>query len=300
MRVEPVVAYNNKQDFGDLDILVESDGVSFNVEEMLKVVFNSKEVVPNGKVYSFEYKQFQVDLILTPKQEFEFARHYYAYNDLGNLMGRVAHKFGLKYGHDGLYYMFRDGDYLVGEICVTMNIMKVFEVFGFNYFLWYEGFDDLEDIFDFVSGSKYFNPDIYLFDQMNHRSRVRDQKRSTYNAFLKYCDQMRGMEWEDRVFFQYDKPKSEYLPFLFEQFPGFKEEWFRLYHKMLEHRNIRLKFNGDGISVLTGLTGKDLGRFIQMFKSQFGTPEDFRVWVVTTPFQAINDRVVAVFDKWDE
>lgn len=296
-RTEPIMAYKNKKDFGDLDLLIQSDGVNFNIVKMIKILFDSKEIVPNGKVYSFEYKEFQVDLILTSQHEFEFARHYYAYNDLGNLMGRIAHKFGLKYGHDGLYYMFRDGTHLIGEICVTMDVREVFRVFDFNYARWEEGFDDLEDIFDFVSRSKYFNPDIYLFDQMNHRSRVRDQKRSTYNAFLKYCDEMRRGEWEDQVFYKFSKAKSDHLPFLFNQFYGFKEQWFKTYHSMLERRDVQTKFNGDRISVMTGLQGKELGSFIQEIKSSFWSPDDFRVWVVTSSFETIEKYVMELMRK---
>jgi hypothetical protein len=296
---EPVIAYRNKEDFGDLDLLVESSGVKFDIPKMIQILFDSKEIVPNGKVFSFEFKQFQIDLIFTPSWEFEFARHYYAYNDLGNLMGRIAHKFGMKYGHDGLYYMFRDGTRLISEICVSMNIQHVFKVFDFNYDRWTQGFDDLEDIYEFVSRSKYFNPDIYLFDQMNHRSRVRDQKRSTYNGFLRWCDSMRVGEWEDQVFFQFTKDKDSHLPFLFDQFPGFKKEWFDTYHMKLEYQDVSTKFNGNGVSVITDLQGKELGRFIQDFKKSFGSPEDFRIWVITSSFQNVENRIMEHFKKGD-
>lgn len=298
-RTEAVVAYKNKEDFGDLDLLAESDKVNFDVVKMIKILFDSKEVVPNGKVYSFEYKEFQVDLILSPSREFEFARHYYAYNDLGNLMGRIAHKFGLKYGHDGLYYMFRDGTRLIGEICVSMDIKHVFNVLDFNYTRWTKGFDDLEDIYEFVSRSKYFNPDIYLFDQMNHRSRVRDQKRSTYNGFLKWCDQMRVGEWEDQMFYTFSKNKDSNLVWLFDQFPGFKDQWIELYHRKLEFQDLRIKFNGDHVSAMTGLTGKELGRFMQDFRHSYGNDEDFRIWLITSSQDVVDAAIVDHFEKSD-
>ena len=101
-RVEAIRAYSQKPSFGDMDILFESDYLNINVIDYLKETFNSKEVVRNSHVYSFEYNNFQIDLILTSKANFDTSFTYFAYNDLGNLMRRVSHKLGFKYGHECL------------------------------------------------------------------------------------------------------------------------------------------------------------------------------------------------------
>jgi hypothetical protein len=62
-RVEVVKAYHSKDSFGDLDVIFESDHLPHNFAEHLKRLFNPKEMVPNGKVYSLEYKEFQIDLV---------------------------------------------------------------------------------------------------------------------------------------------------------------------------------------------------------------------------------------------
>lgn len=297
VRVEVVQAYAEKDTFGDLDIICQYNGSAKDgtagdprFVETFQKMFGSKEIVPNGKVYSLEYKEFQIDVILTPTEEFEFARHYYAYNDLGNLMGRIAHKFGLKYGHDGLYYMMRDGTHLIGEILVSRDVQAVFKFLDMDYEVWSRGFRNLEEIFDFVAESYYFNPDIYNFDQMNHRSRVRDQKRSTYNAFLTWCEQYKEL-YPEKDHFHYTKSKDYYLVWLFSRFPGFKEQWMALYQDMLVQREIKNKFNGQLVSGWTGLEGKELGTFIQDFKNNYPFYGDFKVWVVTTPVEEIESAV---------
>jgi hypothetical protein len=297
-RVEVVKAYHSKDSFGDLDVIFESDRLPHNFAEHLKRLFNPKEMVPNGKVYSLEYKEFQIDVILTPTSEFAFARTYYAFNDLGNLMGRIAHKFGLKYGHDGLWYMYRDGTHLVDELNVTMNVEDVFRVFDFDYSRWCEGFDTLEDVFQFVAKSKYFNPDIYLFDQMNHRSRVRDAKRATYNKFLEWCALHRETTWKDRKFYQFKPRKQDNLPWLFNQFPGFRDKWFDAYHKKLENADMRTKFNGDLVSEWTGFTDKMLGAFMKDLRNHFGTTEEFRTFVAAASPEMIRDYVTEELQTW--
>ncbi|WP_457824345.1 hypothetical protein, partial [Staphylococcus aureus] len=51
------------------------------------------------------------------------------------------------------------------------------------------GFRNLLDIFQFVVSSPYANLDIYLLENRNHKSRIRDSKRPTYNAFLDWLEQ---------------------------------------------------------------------------------------------------------------
>ena len=98
-RVRAITAYATKEDFGDADILIDSFSLPGDWIDRLAARWNSKEVVPNGDVVSFEVDEFQVDVIKAKPVEYEFAYSYFAYNDLGNLVGRMAKKFGLKYGH---------------------------------------------------------------------------------------------------------------------------------------------------------------------------------------------------------
>ena len=58
------------------------------------------------KTKEFETNFFQLDLILTSKENFDNYLRYLSFNDLGQLIGRVAFSQGLRYGGEGLYYNF--------------------------------------------------------------------------------------------------------------------------------------------------------------------------------------------------
>ena len=52
---------------------------------------------------SISKKAFQLDIIHTNVVFFDFALHYFAFNDLGNFIGRIVSAAQLKFGFDGLY-----------------------------------------------------------------------------------------------------------------------------------------------------------------------------------------------------
>jgi len=107
-RAVPVRWYHTKESFGDMDILVDSDIIDPNWVDVVLEKFQPKDHFKNGSCLSFDYKDVQVDLILAPAKEFEFSYYYFAWNDLGNFVGRTAHRLGFKFGHDGLWYVLRD------------------------------------------------------------------------------------------------------------------------------------------------------------------------------------------------
>lgn len=272
--LQAIPAYNNKPSFGDLDILVVSDNLQdlrIHIKKFLQLYdpdpevvskhWESYEVVKNSNVYSFAYKEFQIDLICHHSSIGEIAYHYYSYNDLGNLIGRIAHKMGLKFGHDGLTYVFKDGDYVVGEIVLSRNYWDILEFLGFKNNFYEFGFETIEDIFDFITDNPFFSKEIFQFENRNHAGRSRDSKRKTYLEFLEYI--------KDRKFkyeYQWNKDKKVYLPFFLTFFKK-KQEYNDLILKNNIRKLYRDKFNGNIITELTGLEGKELGEFIVWLKS---------------------------------
>lgn len=116
----------------------------------------------------------------TPLEDFQTCRDYYTYNDLGNLIGRVAHKMGMKFGHLGLLYPLRDGDHLIAELVVTRDTRQALEFMGYDFDRWNQGFDQLTDIFEFAASTPYFNPEAFTLENLNHRNRTRNRKRNTF------------------------------------------------------------------------------------------------------------------------
>lgn len=275
----PILSYADKPDFGDVDILIENSQLPSSWVQQVVERFKPRAWVKNGAVLSFEFREFQADLIVVPSDEYEWTRRYFAFNDLGNLIGRVAHKMGFKFGHDGLWYVLRDGEgstHVIDEIRVTLHQWdRALELLGFDPRGYERGFQGLQDIFGFVTSSRFFNRDIYLLENRNHASRVRDRKRKTYMAFLDHLEKL-----QELPAYAWNPDKQVYLDAAFEVFPSFRTSHAGALAKRDRQNAVRRRFNGDRVRLVTGLEGQALGEHIRDLREMFATTEDFDSFVL--------------------
>lgn len=258
-------AYKTKADFGDMDILVETSPFG-DIRRWVVETWNPKEVVKNGAVISFECRELQVDLIGQAPENFETALAYYAWNDLGNLVGRIAHKMGVKYGHEGLSVVFRDGNHQFAERVVSKDTDRTLRFLGYDASRWREGFDTLEDIYAFASSSPYFNPDIFAYENRNHIARVRDRKRAVYSGFLDWMENQSDLPaypWPSTDERGGRRLDNAALTRLLDAFPEFGPEYLAVMAEFETWKQSKVLFNGEIVSVVTGLTGRELGEFMR-------------------------------------
>ena len=282
--------FSEKESFGDADILCLVDKpINIDIANWIFSEFKSKEVNKNSHVYSFEYKELQVDFILTPLRNWETSKVYFSYNDLHNLIGKVAHKFGLKWGFDGLQYVYRLNDKKLGTIEVTKDHKDALEFLGFDSKRYEEGFKNLDEIFEFVINSKYFNPWLFDLEKLNRINRERDKKRTTYKKFLEYLEPIKKeTKIEDYHYFYSDK--KVYLGLIDNVFPGFLRK-YRLLEKKEERINmISKKFNGHMLMDKFNLRGKELGTLITNFKESFETKEQYEEFILNNEIEVILDK----------
>lgn len=269
-RLDIIKSYREKESFGDLDILIESfDFGGINWRSLLTETFDSRQVVSNGHTHSLEYQDFQVDLILMPTFNYDSALSYYAWNDLGNLMGRIAHKLGFKYGHEGLVYVFRENNYEFGQIIVTKDPAKICQFLGYDPITFLHGFNTKAQIFEFATSTPFFNKDIFAYENRNHQARVRDKKRANYREFLDWIQyrSLPAYPWDELTELGGRLPKTKFLDRAFEMFPTFKEKHESMLVDFHRWKEARERFNGKIVSGVTGLQGKELGDAIQKLKS---------------------------------
>lgn len=268
--------YRNKVSFGDMDIITRS-----LKEEDYKTIINrlgTSTYLRNDSVMSLLYKEIQIDIIPMSEEDYSTSLLYYSYNDLGNLMGKIFHKFGVKYGHRGLVLPVKDGDYGLGEVVLSKNPVEIFRFGGFDIDRYYRGFDDLEEIFLFVITSKYFNSEIFQYENLNSINKLRDRKRPTYHAFLQYLDETSTISGESlfqmysssSVGHIFNEDKGVYLPAIFAHFPAAKREYEELLEQRRIRRAIKEKLNGKIVMDITGLTGSSLGSFMAFLKECMG------------------------------
>lgn len=259
-------SYRNKQDFGDIDCLIETHE-SVRLDKWIQERFGVKPYV-NGKTYSFPIDGFQVDLSSVNPLYFDTSFFYFR-GEAGNLEGRVFHKMGLKHSHKGLLYCIRDslfneeGNHVLEEFILTQDPNKICEIGGFNYEVRKNGFESKEEMFEYVYSSFYFDSDIFSFENLNHINRTRNRKRPVYGEFLTY---IRNKEKKIYNF----KSKDEYLKDTILQFPelGERIEFYRIDSK--EKKEVKRKFNGELVMEWTGIKdGKKVGLYMKLFRKKY-------------------------------
>lgn len=93
--------YLSKPDFGDLDIVLSSEGLMGDWETTKAAIIKElalKEFKSLGHVFSTNFMNFQVDYFVVNYKIFESTYNFMCFNDLGNILGKMFRQFNLKYG----------------------------------------------------------------------------------------------------------------------------------------------------------------------------------------------------------
>ena len=255
-----------KESHGDLDILVERhkdisvhDITTILLNEGFKVSQNSTHII------SFLLLTFQVDLIFIDSDSIDYARNYFSWNDLGNLIGRISKQVGLQHGHDGLYYIQRSDDTRVlKKHKLSTDYLDILTILELDIPKFKQGFDTYVEMFQWVSASPYFIPSLFSFENLNNRNRVRDRKRVIYNMFLNWIS--------TQEFNKQPRIIEDKLAFISKFYPDLKSDCEKVDIAANQLKLLRAKLDINFIMDLTGLSGSELGVFLSQFKRTF-TPE---------------------------
>lgn len=278
IEIHLVNAYFEKESHGDMDILVkishEFHNRGINIRSFIEERLNPGEIFSNGSILSFDYDSFQIDIIPIKESLWEVAKGFFDFDPSGNLMGKSAHKFGLKYGFNGLIFPFRNfNGRLSHDILLSVDNRSIFEFLGYDFDRFEKGFSTMEDVFDFVIDGKYFDYTIFLMENLNHIDRKRNKKRKSYQEFLSYIEN-KGITDT----FNFNKDKSVYIDLIHESFPkaDLKGKIAELTKKDNENQELNKKFNGKLIMKQhPELKGKELGDYIRRFHENFDDYREF-------------------------
>ena len=287
-KIKIIPSFFEKLDFGDLDILIElkKDNLSEDNGEAVKKAFKSKETYFNNNVRSYEFKNFQVDLVFIGQESFEFAYNYYSYNDLGNLMGKAAKKLRTSYGYKDLYFTHcdnRNKSQLLGKVSLTKNSKTAFDFMGYDFNQLEKGFNNLEEIFEYVVSSPFFSKQAFYWENINHAARIRDKKRKTYNEFLKW------LELKNPPDGRYHQIDSNFIySRLDDFFPELKNQVVLLELDEEKRKLIKSKFNGLIFAELTGYQEKELSEKMKAFKNSI---DNFSQWIEIAEINEVNEKI---------
>jgi len=291
-----VKSFNQKETFGDLDILVEITGDRKQTLDGIFSMITCTEKNSNSNCVSFDYNDLQVDLILVPPEEFEFTKLFYNYNDFGLIVGRLAKCIGLTFGFDGLYYKVHYDGHKLGKIALTKDPRQAMNVLGLDFDRWLQGFETMEDVFEFCATSPFFNRRIIEPSFQNSAMNRRDNLRVNYHLFVDWMNRN-----VDRFPAKIEKPSKEKVFELCKKhFPlvYVEAKWATLIAKYERSKAVAEKFNGRIIMEVTGLQeGAIIGKIINNFKEMFSTHEAFQDFVLNINQESINEIISIICDN---
>lgn len=270
--VSLVESFSNKKDFGDMDVLVLGKRDNSVVKQLLIDNFDPKpgEIKCNGHVTSFEHKEFQIDLIFTDEENWETSKLFFKYGDLSNLLGKMYHKVNLKYGWNGLRMVIRDENdsALLGNMLISKDPKKMFEFMGLSWERYLEGFEEEKDVFDFIIQSRFFDPEAFKLENLNHVNKKRNKRRKGYNSFIKYVEDL-------KVIPKYTFDETDKTSHVKEIEDYFNVEIYKEIDRLQAEDNIkkeiRKKFNGKHVMDWANVKpGPLVAKHIEGFKRYIG------------------------------
>lgn len=225
------LSYSEKESFGDIDLLTTMNlvellnKISKNSNILIEPKYLAKKRDKNGfrinsqmesipvkiKTNEFETDFFQLDLILSTKENFDNHLRYLSFNDLGALIGRIAYSQGLRFGESGLYYNFpfeHKFTEILGKtkLFISNDYFKILSMLGFENLpnkedvkgieKFNEQFKNKIDIFNFIISNKNFNAEAFSVSTKNSKTKSRDRKRSTVKGFLDFLIEKRYLTKE--------------------------------------------------------------------------------------------------------
>jgi hypothetical protein len=261
-----VPAYNSKESFGDVDVLVLVES-NADLKAIAVELFNPTELRKNGNVLSFDVEQVQVDLIYTTDpSEYQFSSFYFAYNDLGNFIGRTAHRMGFKFGHNGLWYQYydpQDSTRLVKTLLVTDNVQQALSFMDYDLGKW-GNFNTPTDVFEYAETSMYFDPAAFLLNNRSYAARVRDKKRKMHSGMLEHLTKKYNLVGDETPA---GLDRQMLLEAALSEFPEFKHRYEQAQEELVFSKKLKQVFNGNVIGREFGLEGVELGKAMSQLRT---------------------------------
>jgi len=290
-----IIETPGKDSFGDLDLLYWSEQNS-DIRQVITKLFKPNEIVPNGDVCSFDFEQFQIDLIkCSTIQQMTFAKFYFSYGDVGGIIGRICSSYGLKFGHDGLHAVLYDNTVYPSnefdvrkthkQILLSENPTQVCEFLGLDWIEYSNGFNNQIQIFEWIMKCKYFN--VELFTVFNYDNMRRLKFRPMYIKFIEHIGINKDKIYRGGQFSDNQQPEA------IEFFK--KSDLVEQVKKELEIKKIsHEKFNGNYL-VAKGYDGKQIGRIMVQMKKHI--EEKFHTNLDNWVYNSDTDSIYKLLDE---
>lgn len=207
-----------------------------------------------------------VDAILGAPATFAMAIDYFSYNDLGNLLGISAKRWGLALGPEGLLYKKSWDGQPPQVFVVSSNWDEVLTFLNYSPERFRQGFATREAMFEFAASSRDFEPQRCLPENRSGDNRRRDQGRANFVAFVDWLRDQGRLDQPLRP----EQDPDDIRWHLYRAFPHLHEQVNQAYVQQRRREQASKVFNGTLVQTWTGLSGADLGQFLPHARAQLG------------------------------
>lgn len=284
-RAEALRTFSEKSSFGDLDVICDVNNGENPLLDFVKQEFHPNPH-KNGQTISFPLEGFQIDLISVGKENFAVARDY-LFCENGMAVGVIGSVLGLKFGWDGLHLKYPLNlispelpahDFFL--VTLEKDPFQIYDILGFDYARLQEGFATKQDLFKWIEDSRYFDPKIFNLDELQHKNRIRNAKRPTYNELVEYV--------KDKT--PKPRPTKEEMRYTMNLwYPHMKFEVQAKSEQIIKNKERAAKFNGHIVRELTGLEGPPLGKLIMEFKNVYSKAQSFEEYLDSRSAEEVRD-----------
>jgi len=282
-----VRSYESKESHGDIDFIVTKPKIN-DWKKYIAEQLNCEHSKFLSEESHYLVGNAQIDLRIVPFENFDSSVFFSNYDCLGNAVGRMSRYLGLRFGYKGLVFpaYTENQQNRLEDIIVSSEPKDILEFLGLNLNDYSKGFNNKEDIFEYVTCSKYYSIECFNPINWDHATRTRNKKRKTFCEFIQYIEKYHNYS---KFNFLPRERRAEYIELINIAFPKVdlvkKVNIVRENYKV--NREILSRFNGSDIMEISGLKGVELGSLIKEYKNNCGDWTDFLKNI--TREQAIKD-----------
>lgn len=297
-RFYPVQSLHGRNDFGDIDFIMQRDYADVGWQEKFARSLGSGfwARVPNTETFVFEDEGYQINVHLTPPDTPAVVMaEYLRFGSLGELLRPMYENLGL---HMHKYHPALKGDYPGANPIVidsSNNLTNIVLGYATEQFQ-YEVFNK-NDLFLMIRACRYFNRQLYLSFAENTENAEVMAKNHLLRDFVAHLTADTNTDRESLFVTSSDAGKIWAFNFRKRypvSFTTYLEEKRGYELKMIHAK----KLNSEVVQNLTGLTSpKDILKVINALSKKYKTPEAFNLYLTTSMPSTINQDVMKVFEE---
>lgn len=265
-----------KESFGDIDFIYRANS-NMNLPKIINDEFSPKETFINGDCYSFSYKINETDYVqidLIKVSNFNMAKFYFSYGDLGNIVGRMTKKHDLTLGHEGLWTTYE-----MERVMLFTDPEPICKFLNLNYEKWRNGFKTKKELFNWYTSCKYFERSIFTYENLNYYYKHRYNTRPQFKEFMDYIEKLPYI-WE----LEKRETVIDYLN-MFNKIKEKEEIDKKIAIQKLHHE----KFSGKVFMLY--VEPKKINDYKKRFKEYISTYFDFDEWLNNNDVLFINKKI---------